>query len=303
MGMKARKPLITSILLLLFLAVTSFNAQAFNLFGKKLPKEISYEILDAKLDPFAATDSQKNALLALEAGLRGVSDSKIKKAYDVKLKGDDLGVIKEVIQNLEIQNIILDLDPQASEPNMPLSGYITFADEVGRSLQLGFIMQTNANSQAQEVQVTNLNPIFWGTPNIELFIVPEEALDASTASAEKNYINLYKNISSKSINVNNLPYGQQTYFIVAFFKGLVPPGVLVSLKTSNEKDGPQGSTDNNKFQMFEGGWVVAIQSIDANLQAEPKWAKITYQADTKIYEGMDDAERIIGLFQIGASGG
>ncbi len=295
---------IISLIIFLFITTVSFNAQAFDLFGKKLPDSITYEILDSELQPYnSLTEAQKNALLALEARVRGISEKKIKNAYGVALVGDDLAILNEVIEKLEIENVILDADPKSNDQTLPFSGYITFADEVGRSLQLGFILQINENTNGQRVQVINLNPIFWGTPNIELFVIPEKALDASTSSAEKDYIALYKNLTSKSLNINDIPYAHDKYFIVAFFKSLIPPGVLVSLKVADDKDGAHGNVENNKFQVFDGGWMVAIQPLEANLQKEMKWAKVTYQTDDTIYKGMDDSERIVGLFQLGTSRG
>jgi len=264
------------------------------LFGTKISTTITYEVVDSKLQPISPLpQAYQQSLLSLEAGLRGVKKSKIQKSLGIDLIGEDINVMQETLKNLKVINVLLDNIPASGDQSAPVSGYMTFSDDVGRSLQIGFVLLTSAS----RVTVISLKPIFYGAPNIEVFVVPEKLLDASTSSAERNYSALYKNISSKSLKPGSFPAGNDKYVVAAFFKSLIPPGVIVGLKLDREKEGLQGDTTNNKYQIFEDGWIVAVSSIQTNLLTNPMWAKITLKPDSKLFDKSD--EYLVGLYSIG----
>ena len=276
--------------LLVFLATPSIAG----LFDKKISTSISYEIIDEELKPVDTLSPLiKNSLLSLEAGLRGTKNKTIKKSLGVNLVGKDIYAMQESIKNLQVTNVLLDSIP--SSPTEPLSGYMSFGDEVGRLLQIGFVVLATES----DVTVISLNPIFFGAPTVELFIVPEDKLDATTVNAEKNYIDLYHNISSNSINPRSYPGGKKKYYIAAFFKSMVPPGVIVTLKTDRNKDGLQGDTRDNKFKMYDDSWIVAVREIETDLLTSSLWAKVTLKADSQLYENSSGEEYLVGLFNVG----
>lgn len=290
----------TRILIFILFAIIFSTPSIAGLFDKltsaPIPTSISYEIIDAKLQSVnSLTQTLENSLLGLEAGLRGFNNKKIQKDIGVNLIGEDIAAMQESIKNLQVISVLLDNIPSATSNSEPLSGYMTFSDEVGRTLQIGFVLlATNT-----DVTIISLNPVFYGAPTIELFIVPEDELDATTVSAEKNYISLYKNISSKSLNPGSYPTGRKKYYVAAFFKSIVPPGVIVTLKADVKKDGLQGDSRNNKYQFYDDSWLVAIREIETNLTTNTIWAKVTLKPDSKLYSQTKGEEYLVGLFNIG----
>ena len=297
MQMQSKKTYLNCAQLACILTFVLFSSQGVaGLFGKKISTSISYEIIDAKLQPVSAlSPTLKNSLLSLEAGLRGTKNNTIKNDLGVNLLGQDIAAMQESLKNLQVISVLLDKIPDVNNQSEPLSGYMTFSDEVGRSLQIGFVLLATPT----DVTVISLNPIFYGAPTIELFIVAEDELDATTVSAEKNYISLYKNISSKSLKPGSYPDGRKKYYIAAFFKSVVPPGVIVTLKADANKDGLQGDSRNNKYQFFDDSWLVAIREIETNLTTNTIWAKVTLKPDSKLYSQTKGEEYLVGLFNIG----
>lgn len=297
MQMQSKKTYLNCAQLACILTFILFSSQGVaGLFGKKISTSISYEIIDAKLQPVSAlSPTLKNSLLSLEAGLRGTKNNTIKNDLGVNLLGQDIAAMQESLKNLQVISVLLDKIPDVNNQSEPLSGYMTFSDEVGRSLQIGFVLLATPT----DVTVISLNPIFYGAPTIELFIVAEDELDATTVSAEKNYISLYKNISSKSLKPGSYPDGRKKYYIAAFFKSVVPPGVIVTLKADANKDGLQGDSRNNKYQFFDDSWLVAIREIETNLTTNTIWAKVTLKPDSKLYSQTKGEEYLVGLFNIG----
>ena len=297
MQMQSKKTYLNCAQLACILTFILFSSQGVaGLFGKKISTSISYEIIDAKLQPVSAlSPTLKNSLLSLEAGLRGTKNNTIKNDLGVNLLGQDIAAMQESLKNLQVISVLLDKIPDVNNQSEPLSGYMTFSDEVGRSLQIGFVLLATP----KDVTVISLNPIFYGAPTIELFIVAEDELDATTVSAEKNYISLYKNISSKSLKPGSYPDGRKKYYIAAFFKSVVPPGVIVTLKADANKDGLQGDSRNNKYQFFDDSWLVAIREIETNLTTNTIWAKVTLKPDSKLYSQTKGEEYLVGLFNIG----
>lgn len=297
MQMQSKKTYLNCAQLACILTFILFSSQGVaGLFGKKISTSISYEIIDAKLQPVSAlSPTLKNSLLSLEAGLRGTKNNTIKNDLGVNLLGQDIAAMQESLKNLQVISVLLDKIPDVNNQSEPLSGYMTFSDEVGRSLQIGFVLLATPT----DVTVISLNPIFYGAPTIELFIVAEDELDATTVSAEKNYISLYKNISSKSLKPGSYPDGRKKYYIAAFFKSVVPPGVIVTLKADANKDGLQGDSRNNKYQFFDDSWLVAIREVETNLTTNTIWAKVTLKPDSKLYSQTKGEEYLVGLFNIG----
>ena len=297
MQMQSKKTYLNCAQLACILTFVLFSSQGVaGLFGKKISTSISYEIIDAKLQPVSAlSPTLKNSLLSLEAGLRGTKNNTIKNDLGVNLLGQDIAAMQESLKNLQVISVLLDKIPDVNNQSEPLSGYMTFSDEIGRSLQIGFVLLATPT----DVTVISLNPIFYGAPTIELFIVAEDELDATTVSAEKNYISLYKNISSKSLKPGSYPDGRKKYYIAAFFKSVVPPGVIVTLKADANKDGLQGDSRNNKYQFFDDSWLVAIREIETNLTTNTIWAKVTLKPDSKLYSQTKGEEYLVGLFNIG----
>ena len=259
-----------------------------------IPTSVTYEVVDSSLAQVTSLSPvHQKTLLTLEAGLRGAKNKTIKKSLGVELVGEGVAAMQENLKNLQVLNVLLDNVPASGDNSSPFSGYMTFSDEVGRVLQIGFVVLRSAD----QVTVISLNPIFFGAPDIEVFIVPEDKLDASTTSAENNYSALYKNISSSSLKPGSYPAVRDKYIVAAFFKSMVPPGVVVGLKLDAVKEGLQGETSNNKYQIFDDGWIVAVTTIETNLVTNPVWAKITFKQDTQ--PNPDNDEYLIGLYRIG----
>ncbi len=134
---------------------------------------------------------------------------------------------------------------------------------------------------------------------MEVFIVEDESVDSSTQAVIDNYVGLYKNISSKSLSTSAYPSGKRKYIAVVFFKNLIAPNVRVKVKLASERTGLEGKSDNNYFQVFEGGWVVSVRSFESDLKNDVQWLKVTLQSDKRDYPAMKDDERLVGLFPLG----
>ena len=268
--------------------------------GSKIETSITYEILDSQLQIIdSLPQAQTNALLALDAAMRGIKSKKIQKSLTVTISGKQIDAIKDIISNLSVKNVVIDNMGGTNGAASPFSGLITLADGVGRSIQIGFVMLISKVSSGYDVEVVNLNPSFWGAPNMEVFIVEDESVDSSTQSVINNYVGLYKNISSKSLSASAYPSGKRKYIAVVFFKNLIAPNARVKVKLASERAGLEGISGDNYFQVFEGGWVVGVRSFESDLINDVKWLKITIQSDKSNYPAMNDEERLVGLFPLG----
>ncbi len=152
--------------LIFCLALLSIQAHA-GLFdiriGKKVETEINFELLDSQLQSIGSLpQAQKNSLLALDAAMRGIKTKKIKKSLNVNISGEQIDAIKDVISNLSIKNAVIDNMGGTNGAASPFSGLITMADDVGRSIQIGFLMSISNAASGYDVQVVNLNPSFLG---------------------------------------------------------------------------------------------------------------------------------------------
>lgn len=287
-----------SILLLIALFVGQVHAGLFG--GAKVENTITYELLNSDLQIIdSLPTAQSNALLALDAAMRGVKSKKIKKKLGINISGEKIDAIKQVINSLSIKNVVIDNVGATTGAASPFSGLIFMSDEIGRSVQISFVMLISGSASAHDVQVVNLSPSFFGAPNMDVFIVTDETIDASTESTIKNFSSLYKNISTKSLTADSFPSGTKKYVAMVFFKSLIAPNVKVKVKLSNEKTGLEGNSEGNYFQIFEDGWVVAAKPFEGNLLQQNQWMKVTFQSNNKIYPAMSDKEYLVGLFKLG----
>ena len=270
------------------------------LFGSKIEKSINYELLDANLKHIESIPlAQTNALLALDAAMRGIKTKKIKKSLSVNIIGEQIDAIEDLITALSIKNVVIDNLGDTAGAASPFSGVMFMADDIGRSIQISFVMLIASSSSGHDVQVLSLSPSFWGAPNMEVFIVPDESIDGSIASSINNYSGLYEKIATKSLSADQFPSGTHKYVAVVFFKSIIAPNVKVKVKLSKDKAGLSGNSEGNYFQVYEGGWIVAVKSFEGNLLQQQQWMKITFQSDNNVYPAMNDDEYLVGLFMLG----
>ena len=286
------------LLFVLLVCVTGlFAADAFalNLFGgNKFPKSIDYTVVGNDLAPYTQlTSEQSNALLALEAKLRGHSSKKVKKKLGVVTPDELFPESEKLIKSLVVEEVAL-FDATSTTD---LAGFMRFADGSGRNVEFWFVMALQKNTNlAIDVQALDISTS--SGVDVELFVVPEDKINAATIIAVNDYAKLYKEIGSIALANNASMSSTENYIAVAFFKELIAPGMQINMKLADTQEGPAGLAYESRYKLVEDAWLVTMLPLNKNAMRDNKWVKITQQAKSSAYPDELNEERVIRLFQL-----
>jgi len=287
---------VISALIILAISLFAFEVFAFGLLGQKIPKNINYEILNNEFRPHSQlTSNQSSALLALEAKIRGYSSKKIKKKLGISIP-DTLFPGSEIFTKpLTVDEVAL--ANTASESDM--AGFMRFTDETGRHATFWFDLTIDAKEKSSSVNIQALELVTQSNTEIELFLIPEDAINTSTIYAAKDYSKLYKEISSIATKINHTTVtGLQKYIAVAFYKELIAPNMSINMKLTDMQEGTSGQADESHYKLVEDAWLVTILPLHLDLARDKRWIKITAQAKTDAYNSDLSEEHVIGLFPL-----
>lgn len=284
------------LLTILIFSLLSLDVSAIDLFGKKVSKTISYQILDREFNSYhSLTSEQNNALLALEAYIQGASKKKIAKQLGVSIHGTKSTSANDFTKALSVHEVVL--FSETSNSNM--AGIMEFSDETGRSVKFWFDTNIAVDGKNTNVTMLALNLMMQANTEIELFLVPEDSIDTSILYATENYVDLYNKI--KGIAVNKIiPASTEShdYVAIAFYKELIAPGINVKMKISDQKNDNTGLDNKSRYKLIKNAWLVTVLPINTNLANDKTWIKITMQSEPGRYGAELKNERLIGLFSL-----
>jgi len=278
-------------LVLLALSFTAtaglFDKKISTIFGSKISTKISYDVLDADLNPYPKlTHAQSRALLALEARILGKSKKKIAKALEVEIVGLEKNEFASIAKGLTVFRVII---TDAGQAGSELSGFLEFQDRTHRLLLFAFTL--GEISAGDSVTVSNLGLVGPTVPQISVFVVPSALLNSNLAN---NYKLLYKTAEQRSLtSYGSTPSGKQTYTVLAFFNTVLNPNIEVNLKISDQPGGMSGSNENSLNRYPQKGWLVIANEFEIDLSTTKKWVKIYLKNNEKHAEQLTDETLII----------
>ncbi|MFK7794905.1 MAG: hypothetical protein AB8B89_06115 [Gammaproteobacteria bacterium] len=276
------------------MSFTTLDALAIDLFGKKIPKKIHYQVLNSEFKNHSPlTLNQSKTLLAIESCIQGIPEKKILKRLGVSIINKTPQEKHTFIQPLFVNEVVLtDTTSESS-----IAGIMEFTDKTGRSVKFWFDLKLKPKAKKTEVTILSLNLMMNANPQVELFLVPEDAIDTPILYAVENYSDLYSKISSIAINkYNPAPIGMHEYIAIAFHKELIAPNINIKMKISTQQDGVLGNEDESRYKLIKNSWLVTILPFYSDLSSNKKWIKITAQSSPNIYSKELTEERLIGSF-------
>ena len=285
------------ILIAALFSMIALDASALNLFGSKLPKAINYQVFDSQFEKYASlSKAQNKSLLALESVIRGIANKKIQKKLGVSISEAEFPGSENFVKPLQVANVVL-ADNSLSDSK--IAGIMEFSDDTGRSVKFWFDMNIEETAKHVNATVLALEMMIQANPKVELFVVPDNAIDTTAVYAIKDYKKLYEKISNIAVNKrNHATSGQQEYTAVAFYKELIAPDMKVRMKIANTQDDASGLEDESRYALIEDTWLVTVLPFYADLTRDNKWIKITMQSKANAYDNKLADEYVAGLFSL-----
>ena len=179
-------------------------------------------------------------------------------------------------------------------------GLISFTDSINRTLHVGFRLVLDGNEETINVVEAQFAMPVSSRPAVDFLLVPTSTLDQYSVIATKDYVELYKALSNKSVNPDNQSIDDNNFIAVIFYKNILPPKTSIGMKLSNSPEGIDGDGSQARYKLFDNHWLVTLMPVEISLARSKQWIKVTIVGDGSVYDKDLSKEQLIDKFAIGS---
>ncbi len=213
--------------------------------------------------PEQVPDHAKAAVNALVMRLRGMPEDRVE--AETAVRGSGLVAPQPgfryrgfSVRQVKFTNFQA---PAEGSGTLSLSGYLHFADDIGRSAAAAFSLRYAVAIDDIVFESARVEPLYPRQPRIESYVIPLDRAEAALAAAAGDHAALHARVSGNALparGFGQLPAGAGDYVIFVFSMDRLGPGAEFEVLLSTDSGGTGGYGGDTRYLISPQGWAAAL---------------------------------------------